>query len=241
MKKIPFDEYEAAILVHTAVLVNEGKIKKSDAASMLSKILKSYGRKNKPDIEVNEEYRTIAGLGAQLYKAIYFLTNSNKEQYNSGKIIEDSAILYKNNPDKLYDIANKCLEMSKEKDGTIKEADMNNIIFTSFKKTASIPAVQEHNTTNQDYKNKFSEWAKDNVLFTYSEPIIEDLDNISKILKKAEICNTDIFQIKSSEEIISIYRKLKKLPDFQSKSQNAQSFYLLALQSYHFFLLQQNK
>ncbi len=49
--KIPWDEYEAAMLMDTYLKVTSGALKRSDAVANLSTLLRSYGKSKYGEID----------------------------------------------------------------------------------------------------------------------------------------------------------------------------------------------
>lgn len=107
--RIPWDKYEAAVLIDACVRYNDGKIAKSDAVSEVSEKLRNRAMSN--GVKIDEFFRNENGIAMQFALMNELLTNQKSGLRGASKLFIEMANIYKNNKVAYQEILNESVSV----------------------------------------------------------------------------------------------------------------------------------
>ena len=95
-QKIPWDKFETALLLDSCMKVSDGSIKRKDAVSSLSALLRK--RASGSGIPIDDKFRNENGISLQMSHMVNILTDGAEGLPGGGKIYKEMAQLFRSSP-----------------------------------------------------------------------------------------------------------------------------------------------
>lgn len=114
-KQIPWNKYEAALLLDTYLKVDRKELKWKEAVASLSKFLRA--RRKNQGFSVDEKFRNVNGINLQLALIQNVMTNGHRGLKSSkpAKIFYDIAALYHSNEKAFWDLLQEAKQINSTK------------------------------------------------------------------------------------------------------------------------------
>lgn len=93
MRKIPWNQYEAALLIDTYIQICDGTVPKQAAVDYLSDKLRKYGGNTRPDID--DTYRNGSGIRMRMSEIAFLFDNGTGGLKKTSKLFSEMVNLYK--------------------------------------------------------------------------------------------------------------------------------------------------
>ena len=95
--RVPWNKYEAALLVEAFVRVREGVIQRDEAIHCLSELLRAYGEAN--NVEVDDVYRNINGISMRMAEIERLFNDGVGGLKNTSKLFVETVVLFNTDKD----------------------------------------------------------------------------------------------------------------------------------------------
>lgn len=205
--RIPWDEYEVALLIDACNQVLDKKKTKPDMVRKLSKDLRE--RAKLKEIEIDEIFRNENGMSLQMTKMDYLLTDGRIGLPGASKLYAEIANLSKTQPERfamLLDEAKKQIEV-------------------------------ECDRVNMNGKENFRRWLSANPIKKFNpETIIQALDDGSNYCKEHSICKEGFWEITDPRKFTAVATKLLGMRIFRLTHRATASILDKAIPLYKEFL-----
>ena len=101
-KRIPWDIYEAVLLVDAYYLVKEGCLDRKMAVCILSEELRRKALNS--NLAIDDVFRNTNGINMRLYEIQYIDTGGKTGMKNTSKLFVETVEIYHNSPDEFYSL-----------------------------------------------------------------------------------------------------------------------------------------
>ena len=194
--RIPWDEYEAAILLDACLAVIDNKISRADAVIKVSRMLREKAIKN--GYTIDSVFRNENGISMQMSIMIALILETSSGLHGASKLFIEIVQLYKNNPEKLQ----KILEEAKEGETIIPTNKIN------FYKWLDISVHPSDVTYIKKACDLVDTYIKNRIKLGYSLFETNQLTDIQKVVKAIE--KDVFFRAKNGRQIQKIDKALNE-------------------------------
>lgn len=144
--KIPWNKYEAVLLVDAYLRCCTGALSKDQAVSQLSQRLRHH--MEKMGVHISDAYRNVSGISLQMSSIEYLFTNGESGISHTSNLFRETVELYQDNKDEFYSI----LEIANSKYEPVVIDDYS----SKFKSTHSLVREGQHTSINEAPQHRYS-------------------------------------------------------------------------------------